>query len=150
MGGNYSMHTCILALYLLQQWIYFDLMRSYRGVGTFTLCSEYQLSVDSPDQLDQSSPCPPSQIVALLDDKRALAKQGNLPEEIVYSEVKTALKNIACELAKSGAVKMNPQEQSFSVQCARTNTQYQVKLFPKPSCTCDVGSSLCTHTLAAK
>jgi len=153
MSGNSPVHSTVLALCLLQRWLYGEIAKSYCGVGPYTIRPEFQaLQRGNVDEFSSNNvpPCPPDQILFYIQNKRALISEGILKEDCANSEIKMNLQSSANQLVKAGAIIMNSKQQSFTVK-VNPVTYYEVKLFPKVSCTCDdVRNGLCSHVLAVK
>jgi len=97
-----------------------------------------------------NTPCPPDQILFYIQNKRALIAEGILKEDSTNSELKVNLQQTATQLLKAGAIAMDSKQQTFTVK-ANPVTYYEVKLFPKISCSCDdMRNGLCAHVLAVK
>ena len=150
-SGNAPVHSTVLALCLLQRWLYGEISKSYCGVGPYTIRAEFQPLQRAVEELNTVlPPCPPDQILFYIQNKRALVAEGILKEDCTNSEIKINLQSSATQLVKAGAISMNSKQQSFTVK-VNPVTYYEVKLFPKVSCTCDdVRNGLCSHVLAVK
>lgn len=151
MSGNAPVHSTVLSLCLLQRWLHGEIWKSYCGVGPHTVREEFQPLQRTADEINSaSSPCPPDQILFYIQNKRALVADGILKEDCANSEIKMNLQQSATQLLKAGAISMNSKQQSFTVK-VNPVTYYDVKLFPKISCSCeDMRNGLCSHVLAVK
>ncbi|XP_057313524.1 uncharacterized protein LOC130654889 [Hydractinia symbiolongicarpus] len=150
-SGNAPVHSTVLALCLLQRWLYGEIYKSYCGVGQYTIRAEFQPLQRTVEEINtNATPCPPDQILFYIQNKRTLVAEGILKEDCANSEIKLNLQSSASQLVKAGAIAMNSKQQSFTVK-VNPVTYYEVKLFPKVSCTCeDVRNGLCSHVLAVK
>lgn len=150
-SGNSPVHSTVLALCLLQRWLLSEITKSYCGVGPYTVRADFQsLQTTVEDFNSATPPCAPDQIMYCIQNKRALVAEGILKEDSANSEIKMNLQSSASQLLKAGAITMNSKQQSFTVK-VNPVTYYEVKLFPKVSCTCeDVRNGLCSHVLAVK
>jgi len=151
LSGNSPVHSTVLSLCLLQRWLYSEIWKSYCGVGPYTVRTEFQPLQRSVAEFTQSTtPCPPDQIMFYIQNKRALVAEGILREDCTNSELKVNLQQSATQLVKAGAITMNSKQQTFTVKFNPV-TYYDVKLFPKISCSCeDMRNGLCAHVLAVK
>ncbi|XP_066919406.1 uncharacterized protein [Clytia hemisphaerica] len=150
-SGNTPVHSTVLSLCLLQRWLHSEIWKSYCGVGPYTVRTEFQPLQRSVSEFTQpTTPCPPDQILFYIQNKRALIAEGILKEDSTNSELKANLQQTATQLVKAGAITMNSKQQTFTIK-ANPVTYYEVKLFPKISCSCeDMRSGLCAHVLAVK
>ena len=151
LSGSTPVHSTVLALCLLQRWLYGEISKSYCSVGPYTIRAEFQPLQRTVEDLSNTlPPCPPDQILFYIQNKRALIAEGILKDDATNSEIKMNLQNAASQLVKAGAITLNSKLQTFTVK-VNPVTYYEVKLFPKVSCTCeDVRNGLCSHVLAVK
>ena len=150
--GSSPVHSTILALCLLQRWLYNEVSKSYSGVGPYTVRTEFQNleRITEVFTSGNASQCPPDQILYYIQNKRMLITEGILKEDCTNSELKMNLQSSASQLVKAGAVIMNSKQQSFTVK-VNPVTYYETKLFPKVICSCeDMRNGLCAHVLAVK
>jgi len=151
MSGTSPVHSTVLSLCLLQRWLWSEIWKSYCGIGPYTVRTEFQPLQRSVTEFTQANtPCPPDQILFYIQNKRALIAEGILKEDSTNSELKVNLQQTATQLLKAGAIAMDSKQQTFTVK-ANPVTYYEVKLFPKISCSCDdMRNGLCAHVLAVK
>jgi len=151
MSGNAPVQSTILALCLLQRWLLTEISKSYCSVGPYTIREGFQTLQNAVEDLNTANPpSPPDQIMYCIQNKKVLVAEGILREDNSNSEIKMNLQSSATQLLKAGAISMNSKQQSFTVK-VNPVTYYEVKLFPKVSCTCDdVRNGLCSHVLSVK
>ncbi|XP_065059266.1 uncharacterized protein LOC135686838 [Rhopilema esculentum] len=148
--SSLSIHTILLACYLVQQFVKKEIKDGLNGMGRF-MAKENSVIYKASISNWQPIPflCLPENIVPYIKNDQLVIQEGALIERAEIDAKKTLL-NKGKRIYENGGVHHNIAIQSFVVkEWERPDESFLVKLHPRATCSCD-SSMFCQHIIAVK
>ena len=148
--SSLSIHTILLACYLVQQFAKKEIKDGLNGMGRF-MAKENSVIYKASISNWQPIPflCLPENIVPYIKNDQLVIQEGALIERAEIDAKKTLL-NKGKRIYENGGVHHNIAIQSFVVkEWERPDESFLVKLHPRATCSCD-SSMFCQHIIAVK